>query len=193
MWCWRRSGGFLMRRSPRQHVETKMSRHRKLNCRTVSQKSVEKISFAAKAIAAINPLPVGLRTKRALLFSEGYRLLSRLEPSSLLRPSRSRSAGAHGRSRDATGPFIAAQRHIPDRTAPGPDRRHRCREPAGRWRLSYISIGNWLPVNELKARDGSLPAESFQLHLGQVRVASRGPLSCVRVSRSSSPTNGVTV
>ena len=42
----------------------------------MSPKSGEKISFAGRAIAAINPLPIGLRTKRALLFSEGYRLLS---------------------------------------------------------------------------------------------------------------------
>jgi len=46
-------------------------------------KSGEKISFAAGAIAAINPLPIGLRTKRALLFSEGYRLLRLTRPSSL--------------------------------------------------------------------------------------------------------------
>ena len=49
----------------------------------MSPKSAEKISFAAGAIAAINPLPIGLRTKRTLLFSEGYRLLSLTGPFSL--------------------------------------------------------------------------------------------------------------
>jgi hypothetical protein len=98
-------------------------------------KSREKISSAGRSIGAINPLPISLWTKRALLFSQASRLVSPVRPFSVCAPFHRRP----WKMSDATGSFISAQRPIPDRTAPGPDRRHRRREPAGRRRVGRTS------------------------------------------------------
>jgi hypothetical protein len=60
----------------------------------MSPELAEKISFAAEAIMAINPLPISLWTKRALLFSKGYRLVSGVRPCSVCALV---STGAYGR------------------------------------------------------------------------------------------------
>ena len=107
----------------------------------MSQNPGRRFHPPAGSIAAINPLPISLRTKRALLFSQGSRLLSRLRPFSLcaLAPRRI------WKMTDATGSFISAQRPVPDRTPAGPDRRHRRRQPAGRRRVRRASsIEAWI-------------------------------------------------
>jgi hypothetical protein len=84
---WRRAGKSPMRRCFSSPTKAFTSTPRRWRSTAESPgyepKSGEKISFAAGAIAAINPLPIGLRTKRVLLFSEGSRLLSLTRPSSL--------------------------------------------------------------------------------------------------------------
>ena len=180
----------LRRERLRQRADTG---GRQRNRGAINVESAEKISFAAGVIPTINPLGIGGWTERALLFSLRSRLVSPARPSSLQRPSwNDRSAGAHGRSRDATGSFIAAQRPVPDWTPAGPDRRHRRRQPSGRRRLSDISIRNRLPVDGLGARAIEVNCLQFPSRANSHDVA--GMHRRPRVDQPQFiPTTGVTV
>src|SRR4029079_16829328 len=103
--------------------------------------TVEKVSAVHRSIAATIPLPIGVRTTRALLFSPTSRLVSRSGPFSVLSPAHGTtvSPGPMEDSQDATGPLIASWCAVPDRASAGPDRRDCCRQPAGCRRLRRIA------------------------------------------------------